>query len=224
MLQFKFLHLFIALQGMNFFDIQNTAFTILSYPVSYVELIGTLFGLISVYYASVVNVATWPTGIVNELFLFVLFFQVRLYADMFLQVYFFVITIYGWYKWNSNITDNRVSILDLKAKLLLSVLIVAGSVGTGFVIRDLHNLLPHYFPVQAAYPFIDSGIMVASIFATILLSRKKIETWYLWILIDVICVGLYFNKQVHFLAVEYFIFLVLASYGLYKWKKQIIND
>ena len=68
---------------MNFFEIKNIAIQIWDYPVSYIELIGTLFGLYSVYFASRANILTWATGIVNEIFLFILFFQVHLYADMF---------------------------------------------------------------------------------------------------------------------------------------------
>lgn len=74
---------------MSFFDIENIAFQILNYPISYVEFIGALFGLVSVYLAAKANILTWGTGIVNELFLFILFFQVQLYADMLLQVFFF---------------------------------------------------------------------------------------------------------------------------------------
>ena len=65
---------------MHFIEIENIAFKILDYPVSYVELIGTLFGLASVYFASRANILTWGTGIVNEIFLFILFFQVQLYV------------------------------------------------------------------------------------------------------------------------------------------------
>ena len=82
---------------MHFFDIENIVLQFLGYPVSYVELIGTLFGLASVYFASRANILTWGTGIVNEVFLFLLFFQIQLYADMFLQIYFFVVTLFGWY-------------------------------------------------------------------------------------------------------------------------------
>ena len=77
---------------MTLFDINNIAYEIIGYQISYVELIGTLFGLISVYLATKTNILTWATGIINELFLFILFFQVQLYADMFLQVFFFVVT------------------------------------------------------------------------------------------------------------------------------------
>jgi nicotinamide mononucleotide transporter len=95
----------------------------LGYPISYVELIGTLFGLVSVYFASRANILTWGTGIVNEIFLFILFFQVQLYADMFLQIYFFVVTLYGWYNWNAK-TKKPKSETSLRNKnLLLSILI-----------------------------------------------------------------------------------------------------
>ena len=80
---------------MEFFSIEQIAVDFPGYPVSYVELIGTIFGLISVYLASRANIFTWSTGIVNEFFLFLLFFQVQLYPDMLLQLFFFATTLYG---------------------------------------------------------------------------------------------------------------------------------
>lgn len=208
---------------MNFFEIKNIAFQIWDYPISYVELIGTLFGLASVYFASRANILTWGTGIVNEVFLFILFFQVQLYADMFLQVYFFIVTIYGWYNWKTNTAEKMVSEINFRNKLLLAAAIFIFSLVSGFLFSNIHLYLPEYFKVKAAYPFIDSFVMVSSIVATILLAKKKIENWYLWIAIDLVCVVLYFKKGVYFLSLEYFIFLWLASYGLYHWKKQLSN-
>ena len=208
---------------MHFFDIANTAFTIIGYPISYVELIGTVFGLISVYFASKANILTWSTGIINEAFLFVLFFQVHLYADMFLQVYFFVVTIYGWYNWNTKTAENKIDNISSNTRWLYATVIILGSVLSGFIIKNIHLYLPSYFKIEAAYPYTDSFVMVLSIVATVLLARKKIESWHLWILVDAICVILYFKKGVYFLSLEYMIFLVLASYGLYNWKKQLTN-
>ncbi len=209
---------------MRFFEIANTAFTVIGYPISYVELIGTLFGLISVYFASRANILTWSTGIVNEVFLFSLFFQVHLYADMFLQVYFFVVTIYGWYNWNTTTVENKIAVIDTKVRWGTVVGIIVGSLLSGFLIKNIHLYLPGYFKVAAAYPFTDSLVMVLSVIATVLLAKKKIENWHLWILVDAICVVLYFKKGVYFLSLEYLIFLGLASYGLYHWKKQLAND
>jgi nicotinamide mononucleotide transporter len=206
---------------MHFFEIANTAVNVIDYPISYVELIGTLFGLISVYFASRANILTWSTGIVNEVFLFILFFQVQLYADMFLQVYFFVVTLYGWYKWRTKTVEIKIAAINSKARWLTAIIIVSGSLLCGFLIKNIHLYLPQYFRVAAAYPFTDSLVMVLSIVATILLAKKKIENWYLWILTDAVCVVLYYKKGVYFLSLEYLIFLGLASYGLYHWKKQL---
>jgi nicotinamide mononucleotide transporter len=194
---------------MNFFEIQNIAFQVLGYPISYVELIGTLFGLVSVYFASKANILTWGTGIVNEVFLFILFFQVQLYADMFLQIYFFVVTLYGWYKWNVKTSENKISETSFRNKIFLAVTILIGTLISGFLFTNIHLYLPAYFKIQAAYPFIDSFVMVSSIVATILLAKKKIENWYLWVAVDLVCVVLYFKKGVYFLSLEYFIFLGL---------------
>jgi len=208
---------------MHFFEIANTAFTVMGYPISYVELIGTLFGLISVYFASKANILTWSTGIVNEIFLFLLFFQVHLYADMFLQVYFFVVTIYGWYNWNTTTVENKIAAISSTARWLTAVIIIIVSLVSGFFIKNIHLYLHDYFKIAATYPFTDSFVMVLSIVATVLLAKKKIENWHIWILVDAICVILYFKKGIYFLSLEYLIFLGLASYGLYNWKKQLAD-
>ncbi len=209
---------------MGFFEINNIVFELIGYPVSYTELIGTLFGLASVYFASRANILTWGTGIVNEIFLFILFFQVQLYADMFLQVYFFVVTLYGWHKWKTKTTKAKISKTSPRTRIFITSIILAGTLISGFIFTNIHLYLPVYFKIKAAYPFIDSFIMISSIIATILLAKKKIENWYLWILIDIFCVVLYFKKGIFFLSLEYFIFLGLASYGLYNWKKHMCND
>lgn len=208
---------------MPFFDINNIAFAILNYPISYVELLGTLFGLVSVYMATRANILTWGTGIVNELFLFILFFQVQLYADMFLQVYFFVVTLYGWYNWKKIPKENSITSIHRKAKIWLAFTIVIGTLGTGFLFSHIHLLLPQYFKIEAAYPYTDSFVMMLSIIATVLLARKKIETWYLWIVVDIVCVFLFFKKGIVFLGLEYLIFLGLATYGFLNWKK-LLSD
>ena len=209
---------------MNFFEIKNIAFQIWNYPISYVEFIGTLFGLVSVYFASRANILTWGTGIINELFLFILFFHVQLYADMFLQVYFFVVTLYGWYKWNTKTSENRISELNYLKRIFLATFILFGTSFFGIFFTNIHLYLPTYFKIEAAYPFTDSFIMFSSIVATMLLAKKKIENWYLWIVIDLVCVVLYFQKGIYVLSFEYLLFLGLALNGLYHWKKQFIND
>lgn len=208
---------------MTLFDLNNISYEIIGYQISYVELIGTLFGLISVYLATKTHILTWVAGIINELFLFILFFQVQLYADMFLQVFFFIVTLYGWYNWKELPKENGIINTELKSQIWLLIAIVVGTTVVGLLISNLHIYLPQYFKTEASYPYADSFVMVLSIFATILLAQKKIETWYLWMIIDVVCVFLFFSKGIAFLAVEYLVFLGLAIYGFLNWKKQLNN-
>lgn len=208
---------------MSFFEINNIAFKIIGYQISYTELIGTFFGFLSVYLASRANIFTWATGIINEIFLFVLFFQVQLYADMFLQLYFFVITMYGWYNWKQNPKQNNITQTEPKTRIWLAIIIISGSIIAGFLFTNIHLYLPKYFKTEAAFPFADSFVMVLSIVASVLLAQKKIETWYLWIVVDIVCVFLFFKKEVVFLSLEYLVFLGLATYGLLNWKKQLNN-
>lgn len=208
---------------MQFFEISNIAFEVIGYPISYVELIGTLFGLISVYLATKANILTWPTGIVNVVFLFILFFQVQLYADMFLQVYFLVVTLYGWYQWKHKPKENSITTSDFRTKIWLTIIVIIGTLMAGFLFDNIHIYLSKYFKNEASYPYVDSFVMVLSIIATVLLARKKIETWYLWIIVDAVCVCLFFKKGIVFLGFEYLIFLGLATYGLFNWKKQLSN-
>lgn len=209
---------------MTFFDINNIALKIIGYQISYVELIGTLFGLLSVYFASKANMLTWATGIINEFFLFILFFQVQLYADMLLQVYFFVVTLYGWYNWQQKPQKNSITSTQTTTKIWFACAIIGGTIIAGFIFTNIHLYLPQYFKTEAAFPFVDSFVMLSSVIATILLAQKKIETWYLWIAVDMVCVFLFFKKGIVFLACEYLVFLGLATYGLLNWKKQLSND
>jgi nicotinamide mononucleotide transporter len=209
---------------MSLFSIDHIAFSVLNYPVSYIELIATVSGLISVIYASRANILTWPTGIVNELALFVLFFQVQLYADMLLQAYFFVVTIYGWWHWRQKTESVAITTLKPRARLYVLLLLIVGSVAIGFFISHIHTLLPHWFPKPAAYPFADSFVMTGSMLATVLLARKQLENWIIWILVDIVGVLLYGVKGIYFLGVEYLIFLGLAIFGLLQWKAKLRHD
>jgi nicotinamide mononucleotide transporter len=209
---------------MNFFNINSIAFQIFSYNVSYVELLGTLFGLISVWLASRANILNWAFGILNEIFLFVLFYQTQLYADMFLQVYFFVVTIIGWHNWSKKSLKNRILSLSNNIRISIVLIILTGTLALGFFIKNIHIVLPDVFTVPASYPFVDSLIMVMSIIATILLARKQIESWVLWISVDGIATVLYAVKEIWFLSAEYLVFLFIASYGLYNWNKPLKND
>jgi nicotinamide mononucleotide transporter len=193
-------------------------FEVLEYPVTYLEFISVLFGIIAVYLAAKEKIWTWPIGLVNIGTAFFLFYQVQLYSDMFLQIYFFGIGIYGWYSWKSEKKENvPLKWLSHSQVVQLSILIVACTLLLGWCMTYIHIWWSTLFPKPAAYPFADTFIAVGSIIANTLLAKRYIENWILWIVIDIICVFVYFDKNIRFIGLEYLIFLGLAIYGAFHW-------
>ena len=203
------------------FDVKETFFTVLDHPVSYVEFIGTVLGLISVFLAARANIFTWPTGIANAIFFLVIFYQIQLYSDMFLQMYFCCMGVYGWFTWKYKAAHHQSEIRSLSNanRLRLALFIGVVTLVAGTLIGRIHLLLPQVFEKPASFPFVDTFIAISSILATILLARRIFETWVLWILVDITSIGLYSIKGVRLIAVEFVIFLGLAVLGIISWRK-----
>ncbi|MBK9108503.1 MAG: nicotinamide mononucleotide transporter [Saprospiraceae bacterium] len=172
----------------------------------------------AVYYAAKENILTWPIGLINIITAFFIYYHVRLYSDMFLQIYFICISIYGWLIWNME-HRNAVPLkyLSNQGLALFAFLIIICTIVLGKFMSHIHEFFPSAFPEPAAYPYSDTLVAVASIIANTLMARRFIESWILWIGVDVICVYLYFQKDIKFIAFEFLIFLILACFGLYNW-------
>src|SRR5687768_221047 len=203
------------------FDVTQTFFTVLDHPVSYVEFIGTVLGLISVFLAARANIFTWPTGIANAIFFLVIFYQIQLYSDMFLQMYFCCMGVYGWFTWKYKAAHHQSDIRTLSngRRMGLAAFIAAVTLVIGTLIAQIHLVLSKVFEKPASYPYVDTFIAITSILATILLARRIFETWALWILVDITSIGLYAVKGVRLIAVEFVIFLGLAVLGIISWHK-----
>jgi nicotinamide mononucleotide transporter len=203
------------------FDVKETFFTVLEHPVSYVEFIGTVLGLISVFLAARANIFTWPTGIANAIFFMVIFYQIHLYSDMFLQMYFCAMGVYGWFTWKyrAEHAQSDIRTLSNTNRLRLAAVVAGAVLIIGTLISQIHLLLPQVFDHPASYPYIDTFVAVSSVLAVILLARRIFETWVLWVLVDITSIGLYAVKGVKLIAVEYVIFLALAAVGVLSWYK-----
>lgn len=203
-------------------DIHTILFKLFDYPMSYVELFGTIFGLISVWLATKANIHTWTTGLVNVMLFFIIYYQVQLYSDMFLQVFFFAMSIFGLWQWMNKKpvnNDKKISLLNNKQRILYSITILTGTIVLGRFISEIHVFFPSLFSQPASYPYADAFTTILSIAATFLMAYKKTECWILWIMVDVVSTYLYVQKGILFIAFEYLIFLALATYGLVEWLK-----
>lgn len=216
---------------MEFLRIDFILFTLPGYPVSAVEFIGTLSGFLCVLYCAKGAVIAWPLGIVNAVFFFILFYQTRLYPDMLLQIYYFITSIYGWWRWANPRTcyesDSRnelkVSALSITPFIVISVITITVSAAAGYIISGIHMVFPAFFPGPSAFPYADSFVAVTSITAQILLSIKKRENWILWIITDTSASTIYFMKGIYLVGIEYVIFGIIAAAGLWNWNRVFNN-
>jgi nicotinamide mononucleotide transporter len=198
----------------------QTAFNVFGYPVSIIECISVLSGIIAVYLAAKEKIATWPIGLINVVTAFFIYYHVQLYSDMFLQCYFFSIGIYGWIYWGKEKKEHLpLKWLSPKQRLIWLILIIICTAIFGYLISQLHITWPLVFSLPAAYPYADTLVAVMSIVANALLARRIIENWILWIVVDLMCVYLYIQKDILFISFEFFIFLVIAVFGLYEWMR-----
>lgn len=194
--------------------------------MSYIEFFGTILNILAVYLVSKNKILNWPIGIVASVLFMFLFWQIQLYSDFAEQIYYIVTGFWGWAAWKSSATsgptagtDQKISFLELKEKLFFSEIVLLGTVALGLLMENIDKLFPTLFPVAATYVFLDAFTTVLSFVATYLLIKRKIESWYIWIFIDVIAIWLYYVKDVKFVALLYFVFLILATNGLFTWKK-----
>ena len=95
----------------GFLSINNIAFVIFGYPMSYVELVGTILYLWSVWLISRRQILTWPVGIVSVILYMLLFYQIRLYSDFLEQIYYLGASVYGWIVWNKSVDDGQIKML-----------------------------------------------------------------------------------------------------------------
>ena len=207
----------------NPFSIDNIAFSVFGYQLSYVELFGTALYLWSVWLIARRRIWTWPVGIVSVLLYMALFYQIRLYSDALEQVYYLAASVYGWWSWShSRIDDGTIRDVSFSSTkwIIVWVLVTALlAAALGQFMSQAHNLSPRIFPEPASYPYLDALTTIMSFTAMWLMARRRIESWIYWIVVDVIGIGLYYAKSVKFIALLYVVLLFLAIKGLLSWRK-----
>ena len=181
------------------------------------EFIAVVFGIISVLLSVRQNIWSWPTALVNVALFFALFYKSGLYSDMGLQVVYFVLSLYGWYEWlygGENRTELHVSRTPrvLGVRLLLIGVACAATLGT---------LLARF--TDAALPYVDSATTSTSLIAQWMMTRKILENWAVWAVVDVVYVGMFLFKRLYLTAGLYAVFLVLAIMGYVQWRRSLLQ-
>jgi nicotinamide mononucleotide transporter len=191
--------------------------------MSYLEFFGTLLNILCVYLVAKKNIWSWPIGIVATILFGILFYQIQLYSDFFEQIYFLVTGFWGWWLWlrmkDQTKEKNKITLNTKSLNLWLIALTIVATFALGYFMSNIHLYFPVLFPIAASFVYLDAFTTVLSFVANMLLVYKRIESWILWILVDIIGIWLYFVKDVKFVSLLYVIFLINAIYGLCLWFK-----
>jgi nicotinamide mononucleotide transporter len=180
--------------------------------MSGLELFAAALGVIAVWLTVKQNPWCWPVGLVMVLLYSWIFFEVKLYSDMLLQVIYAALQLYGWRQWTRpGVThDGRhVSLLDGKS---VALGLAVGAVGSLL----LGAAMAHW--TDAAQPWLDAALTGFSLVAQLWMAQKRLQCWPLWVALDVIFVGLFIYKELYLTAALYGVFALLAVQGWRTWR------
>ena len=178
-----------------------------------IEIVAVLLGIANIVLIIRRSVWNFPVAIVMVALYFIIFRDAKLYSDAGLQIFFAAINLYGWWSWNRNKGDSGViSVRRLPA--------------TGYALWITGSILAiwawgaiMHAETDASYPYWDASVAMLSIVGQILMTRRFVENWHYWIIVNIISIPLYIVKDLHLTAGLYGIFLVLAIAGLVEWRK-----
>jgi nicotinamide mononucleotide transporter len=181
------------------------------------EFLAFTFGIISVIYAKKENILVYPTGIICTVITVYLLYKAQYFGDMMMNIYYSLMSIYGWWNWSRiqndkyllKITRFSKNDLGLTVFLFLLTITVTYAVYT-FNLTEIK--IPNYIDIFT------SGIFFTAMW---LMANKKLESWVFWIIGDIITVPLYAYRGLGMLSLQYIIFTILAIQGYIEWKKHL---
>lgn len=177
----------------------------------YLEWIAAALGLVTVWLVVRRNVWNYPFAIAMVSLYFFVFWEAKLYGDAVLQIFFLVINLYGWRNWlrsREAAGEVVVSVLGTRGRLLWALGTIAACLVCGLALDRW---------TDAAAPMIDGPIAAASISAQLLQALRKVETWVLWILVDIVAIGLFYSRDLAPTSALYAVFLIMSVIGLVGW-------
>lgn len=199
-----------------FFD---DAFQLFGQPVSWVELIGDVTGLLSVWWLTRQVLWGWPVGLVNSVAFYVLFHHVDLFANAVLQILFFALGVLGWWQWARRHESDLSTEDSLPVRCTSSAQWVAMTAGVAVCWPLTWWFLER--STDPAQPMWDSLTLALSLVATWAQTKKLLESWLIFIVIDVISVPLFFSQNLRLTAALFTVFGVLCVVGYRDWQRSM---
>ena len=181
------------------------------------EIIAVIFGFLSVWFSKQNKIWVFPTGMISTSIFVYLLLQWELLGDMMINVYYFIMSVYGWYIWTRKVDDIHVTQISTitKQEKKTAILIFLSTLVFVFIV---YNFFDKWTSWVAYADTITTAIFFVGMW---LMAKRKIENWLFWIAGNIISVPLYFYKGFTFTSFQYFGFTFIAIFGYLAWKKNL---
>jgi nicotinamide mononucleotide transporter len=182
--------------------------------MSSLEIIGFILTIAGVILATNQTIFTWVISVFSPVIYIVVFYNSKLYADALLQIFFILLSAYGFFNWKNKQLVSKSAVKNWLPRDIFK--------GSAFVL--LSTILFYFFLrsyTNSDVPLADAFLTSLSLIATYFAAKKIIQNWWIWILADVLYTVLFLYKELYITSLLYFILVVLAINGLLQWKKQI---
>jgi nicotinamide mononucleotide transporter len=180
---------------------------------SILELLAVIFAIAYLLLAVRENVLCWPAALGSTFIFLFIFWQVRLYMESGLQLYYIAMALYGWYQW-TKINDNneklQVSTWPIKHHVAALLFIGIATLVSGSLLNS---------GTDARLPYLDSFTTWASIVTTYMVTQKILENWIYWLVIDSVSIVLYLDRGLYFTSILFALYIVIIFFGGYAWLK-----
>jgi nicotinamide mononucleotide transporter len=188
---------------------------------TWLEFVAVFAGIASVWYSKKENVLVYPVGLINTIIYIYLSFSAKLFGEATVNLYYTIMSLYGWWIWVKK--DNQEQNLQISYSNRKEWLVQIGFFVVCYITIyfSLEYLKKAFAP--GAIPWADALASAAAFTGMWLMTRKKIENWFWWILTNIACIPLYYVKGYIFTSVYYFVLLILAIWGWIEWKQKLDN-
>ena len=182
------------------------------------EIAGVIVGLIYLWLEYRASVWLWAASIVMPAIYIFIYAESGFYADMGINIYYLVASIYGWVAWLRRGDDGQPLKITHTPRKMILPLIAVGAIAMVVITYILLNY------TDSTVPYGDSFTTALSVVALYMLARKQAEQWLVWLVVDAVSCALYISKGIHLTAALYGLYTILAWVGYRRWLKMIEED
>ena len=186
----------------------------------WVEAVAVIMGIVSVWYSRKENILVYPTGLINTTFYIYLSYKGHLLGEASVNLYYTIMSIYGWYLWTRKKEDHITLTLQItnSSKREWTQQLTFFALFSNVIYGALTYAKTAFAP--EAIPWADAFASATAYTGMWLMAKKKVESWIWWILTNIASIPLYFIKGYAFTSVQFIILLILAIAGYISWKQK----